>query len=446
MKAELTGYRGLALEKLRSADMTIGDVIRVTLNDQVFEGTLMPNSELSGESHIVIKLSNGYNLGIKTSLNMQVEKVRIGVKPVFTSPYVTGEQKKLPTVAIISTGGTIASRVDYRTGAVHPALSANDLLSVVPELYDLANIRTEILFSLLSENIYTPHWSSLSKAIAQYIIGGVDGVVVCHGTDTMAYTSAALSFALRNLPVPVILVGSQRSSDRPSSDASMNLIKAVEAAIRIPIAEVMICMHETVSDTSIILHRGTRARKLHTSRRDAFQSIGVSPIARIEGKKTAILTDSYYKRDKKRQMILKPDFDEKTTLIKFHPGLDHKIIEWYTSQDYRGIILEGTGLGHVAQSCFSAIKRAIDKKVFIGMCSQCLYGRVNMKVYDTGRDLLKIGVTQLEDMLPETAFVKLSWTLGQTKNLNEVKELMLTKIAEEFTLRSLYFERLQSGR
>jgi glutamyl-tRNA(Gln) amidotransferase subunit D len=438
MSVELSGYKGEALEILRKANLQIGDRIRVTRKGEVLDGILMPRYELADERHIVIKLRNGYNIGIRIHPKIKVEKAGTGVKPSFTPPPQLGEKRELPKVAIVITGGTIASRVDYRTGAVRPALSSDDLFTVVPELAEIANIRTEILFSLLSENVYAPHWSKLAKAAAQHIAAGVDGVVVCHGTDTMAYTSAALSFALQGLPVPVVLVGSQRSSDRPSSDATMNLIDAVRAAACVPIAEVMVGMHETVSDTATVLHRGTKVRKLHTSRRDAFSSVNASPLARVETGEIFILLDDYKKRDPHRKLVLKPDFDEKAALIKFHPCLNPKVIEWYANEGCKGIILEGTGLGHVSKYCFSAIQRAIDGGMFVGMCSQCVHGRVNMRVYDTGRDLLRLGVTPLEDMLPETAFVKLSWILAQTEDLDDVKKIMLTNIADEVTPRSLY--------
>ncbi|MFH0897589.1 MAG: Glu-tRNA(Gln) amidotransferase subunit GatD [Candidatus Bathyarchaeota archaeon] len=415
-------------------------MIKVTENGEIFEGTLMPRYELANEDHIVIKLRSGYNIGIRLFPGLNIEKIGMGAKPAFVSQLPNEEKKGLPKIAIISTGGTIASRVEYRTGAVRPALTTNDLLSVVPELSEIANLRTEVLFTMLSENLQAQHWSAMAKTVAKYIEEKAEGIVICHGTDTMAYTSAALSFALQNLPVPVILVGSQRSSDRPSSDAVVNLVNAVRAAASVPIAEVMIGMHETASDTATVLHRGTKVRKLHTSRRDAFRSVNANPLARIEAGKISILLDDYRKKDAEKKLILKPKFDEKVALIKFHPSFNPKVIEWYADESYRGIILEGTGLGHVSRYCFSDIQKVIEKGLFVGMCSQCLYGRVNMKVYDTGRDLLRMGITPLEDMLPETAFVKLSWALGQTEDLDSVKKIMLTNISEEIATRSVYQE------
>jgi glutamyl-tRNA(Gln) amidotransferase subunit D len=369
-----------------------------------------------------------------------VEKVGVGVKPTFVPPALPEQKPRLPRVAIISTGGTIASRVDYRTGAVRPALSASDLYSVVPELSEIAMVDTEILFSVFSENMTPKHWSETAKNVAKHISKGAAGVVVAHGTDTLGYTAAALSFALQDLPVPVILVGSQRSADRPSSDAATNLIGAVKAAASAPFAEVVVAMHETVSDKSILFHRGTKVRKCHTSRRDAFKSVNVTPLARMENEKMRMLVEDYRERDSSRKLLLKPDFDQRVALIKFHPSLNPRIIEGYVDDGYRGIIFEGTGLGHLPNYCFSAVRKAVENGMVVAMTSQCIWGRLGMNVYDTGRDLLALGVLSLEDMLPETALVKLMWVLGQTSNVKEAKTLLTTNLAHENSLRTIHEE------
>jgi glutamyl-tRNA(Gln) amidotransferase subunit D len=436
-KEEVLGYKGEALAAIRKAEAEIGDVLRITKNRQTYEGILIPRSEYGDEKHIVIKLKNGYNVGIQITQDTKIERIGKGMKPTFATSPPPEQNPKLPEVAIISTGGTIASRVDYRTGAVRPALTASDLYSVVPELANIARIDTNILFSLFSENIATKHWTGMAKAVMKQISKGIDGVVIAHGTDTMGYTAAALSFALQNLPVPVILVGSQRSADRPSSDAATNLIGAVTTAGKAPFAEVAVAMHETTSDTSIILHRGTKVRKCHTSRRDTFKSVNTTPIARVQNQKITMFTEEYRKRDSTRNLALKPEFDEKVALTKFYPGMNPAIIDWYVQNDYRGIILEGTGLGHVGSYIFKAIKNAVEHNVIVGMTSQCISGRVDMNVYDQGRDLLALGVIPLEDMLPETATVKLMWILGQTKDVEEAKKLLKANIAGEFSLRTL---------
>ncbi len=437
MSEGFPGYRGNALKFLKNAGAEIGDVIHVTKDGENWEGILIPRSEIGDEHHIILKLKSGYNVGVRIDSTAQVEKVGAGVKPTFTPPPIPKQKTSLPKVTIVSTGGTIASRVDYRTGGVRPALSASDLYSVVPELADIAVVDTEILFSVFSENITSKHWIETAKTVAKHIENGVAGVVVAHGTDTLGYSAAALSFALQDLPVPVIMVASQRSADRPSSDAATNLVGAVKAAANAPFAEVVVAMHETTSDTSIVFHRGTKVRKCHTSRRDTFKSINSLPLARMEDDTISLLIKNCRKRDSARKLKLKPTFEKKVALVKFHPDLNPEIIDYYVEKGYRGIILEGTGLGHVGNYCLSAIQNAIENDMIVGMTSQCIWGRLNMNVYNQGRDLLAVGVVSLDNMLPETAFVKLRWVLGQTTKTEEAKQLLTKNVANEYSPRTL---------
>jgi glutamyl-tRNA(Gln) amidotransferase subunit D len=436
-KAESSGYKGEALSALKKAGCQVGDVIRVTSSEKTYEGILIPRSETGDGKHIVVKLKNGYNVGVRITPSVTIEKIGKGSKPTFAAPPIPEQKPELPSVVILSTGGTIASRVDYRTGAVRSALSASDLYGVVPELADIARVKTEIVFSLYSENIRQKDWSHLAKTIAEHIAQGADGVVIAHGTDTMAYTAAALSFALQNLPVPVILVGAQRSSDRPSSDAATNLIAAVQAATRGPFAEVGLAMHESLSDTAIAVNRGTKVRKCHTSRRDTFKPVNATPIARVLNNEVIMLTSDYQRRDAAKRLVLKPDFSDEVALVKFYPGLDPAVIDWYVEKGCKGILLEGSGLGHVSKYCFDAIRNAVKRGVVVALASQCIWGRVNMNVYDTGRDLLTLGVIPLDDMFPETALVKLMWVLGQTSDAKEATKLLKTNIAGEFSPRTL---------
>jgi len=436
-ETEESGYRGEALKALKSSDAEVGDMIRITRKGEVYEGILIPRSEYGDERHVVIKLKSGYNIGVRITPETKMKKIGKGAKPAFAAPPLPEQNPALPKVAIISTGGTIASRVDYRTGAVRPALTASDLYGVVPELADIARIDAHILLSLFSENITPKHWTEIAKAVANQINQGANGVVIAHGTDTMGYTAAALSFALQNLPVPVVLVGSQRSADRPSSDAATNLIGAVKTAAEAPFAEVVVTMHEATSDTSITINRGTKVRKCHTSRRDAFEPVNASPIAKIQDQKVTMLTHEYKKRNQANTLALRPDFDEKVALVKFHPSMNPAIIDWFVEKSYKGLVIEGTGLGHIGKHCFEAIRNALKHKVLVTMTSQCIWGRVNMNVYNSGRDLMALGVIPLEDMLPETALVKLMWIFGQTQNLEEAKKLLKENIAGEFSPRTL---------
>ena len=437
MSEKLLGYKGRALKALEDAKAEIGDLVRVAKDETIYEGILIPRSEIGDDKHIVIKIKSGYNIGIEVAPTTGIEKLGARAKPSFVSPPPPEKKPDLPRVTIISTGGTIASRVDYRTGAVRPAISASDLYSIVPELSDIAQIETEILFSAFSEDLTPRHWAKTAETIAKHIANGAQGIVVTHGTDTMGYTAAALSFALQDLPVPVLLVGAQRSEDRPSSDAATNLIGAVLAASKAPFAEVAVAMHETSSDEAIILHRGTKVRKLHTSRRDAFKTVNAKAIGKIMNGEITLLTDVYRPRDPDRKLVVRPDFEEKTALIKFYPGMNPNLIDWHIQEGYKGLILEGTGLGHVRQECFDSIKKAIENGVIVAMTSQCIWGRVNMNVYTNGRDLIVMGVIPLEDMLAETALVKLMWTLGQTKDIEEAKRLLTTNIANEVSPRTV---------
>ncbi len=443
-----SGYKGKALNALTEAGCEVGDIIRITDQGRVFEGILIPRSETQTYDHIVVKLKSGYNVGIKLTIYTAIERIGKGTKPQFATPPIPPQNPNLPKVVIMSTGGTIASRVDYRTGAVRPALSASDLYGVVPELSNIARVETEIIFSLYSENITPAHWTEIAKKVAEKIQQGANGIVIAHGTDTMAYTAAALSFALQNLPVPVIIVGAQRSSDRPSSDAATNLIGAVYAAANAPFAEVVLAMHETTSDTNILIQRATRVRKCHTSRRDTFKPVNATPIAKVNAEANPqinMLTNDYAKLDPTRQLVLKPNFSDKVALVKFFPGLKPDVIDWYRDRGFKGILLEGSGLGHVSKYCFDAIKRAIENCVVVALASQCIWGRVNMHVYDTGRDLLNLGVLSCEDMFPETALVKLMWTLGQTGDVNEAKRLLMTNVAGELSARTLSEENCVEG-
>jgi glutamyl-tRNA(Gln) amidotransferase subunit D len=440
---EVSGYKGKALQLFKAADCSVGDILKITSKGKTYEGILIPRF---GEgAAIIIKMKSGYNIGIDAVADVKVEKIGKGTKPTFAAPPLPKQNPALPHVVIMSTGGTIASRVDYRTGAVRSAMSASDLYGVVPELADIARVDTEIVFSIYSENLRQQDWTELATKVAERIEQGVDGIVIAHGTDTMAYTSAALSFALQNLPIPVILVGAQRSSDRPSSDAATNLIGAVKAAGEAPFAEVGLAMHETSSDTAIVVHRGVKVRKCHTSRRDTFKSINGFPIAKVQNLQITMTGENCPKRDPKRKLALKPNFCDKVALVKFHPGLDPAIIDFYVDRGFKGILLEGSGLGHVSKYCFDAIKRATAKGVVVALASQCIWGRVDMNVYDTGRDLLSFGVVPLEDMFPETGLVKLMWALGQTTDPTEAIKLLKTNIAGEYSPRTLPQDKIIEG-
>ena len=438
----LAGYRGKALALLRNAGLSIGDLVRIETTDASFEGYLMPRYELADSLHIVIKLKNGYNVGISVKKIRGITKLAEGEKPKFTPTPPPKVNLNLPKVLILSTGGTIASRIDYRTGAVHPALTAEDLYTTVPEISEVAQVDAEVLFSIFSENLKAEHWCKIAEHIHASLQKGYSGVVITHGTDTMGYTAAALSFALKGVPVPVVLVGAQRSSDRPSSDAATNLFAATLIASQAPFSGVFVAMHAGLSDDVIAVHHGTSVRKNHTSRRDAFQSINSRPVAYV---KDGVIQQIDPNLPPRRTYLddFKPAarFEERVALLKFHPNFNTTLIDYLVDKGVKGLVLEGTGLGHVGHYCYDSIKRAIDKGVLVGMSSQCIWGRVRMTVYDTGRDLLNMGVLPLDTLFPEVALVKMMWVLGNTETLEEAKKMMLTDLVGEFTQRLLVEER-----
>ncbi len=337
----------------------------------------------------------------------------------------------MPNISIISTGGTIASKIDYRTGAVTSQFDADDIIDAIPELAEVANIEGKLLYNILSENMKPELWTELSQCVFDEITRGVDGVIITHGTDTMGYSAAALSFILK-VPVPVVFVGSQRSADRPSSDNVVNAVSAATVAIS-DIAEITAVMHENMSDDVCLVHRGTRLKKLHTSRRDAFKSVNAKPIARVHYPSRELqLLDAYTSRGSCK-ISIKSTMEPKCALIKFYPGAEPYIIDHFLSLGYKGLVIEGTGLGHVSNDWIPKIKMA-GRNVPVVMTSQCSFGTVNDRVYDTGRDLLKAGIIEAGDMLSETALVKLMWILGQTTNPEEIRALMRANIAGEISV------------
>ncbi len=432
------GYKGDALEVLKKYQVRVWGTTKVDTTRGLFEGTVLPRSENDDDQHIVIKIITGYNIGIdiKTITGM----IETGYKkaiykiPEKQFPFTPG----LPKVKLFGTGGTIASRLDYRTGAVIPAFSPGELYGAVPELADICNLDTEKVFAVFSENMGPKQYMALAKAIGKEIENGVDGIVVGHGTDTLHHTGAALTFMCQNLPVPVVLVGSQRSSDRPSSDAALNLMHAMKAAGQSDIAEVMVCMFGPTSDEYGLLHKGTRVRKMHSSYRSTFRTIGDTPLASISRKEINPIKTDYNKRRSDRNVKILPYFSNEVTMLYYYPGMKPDTLDALVDAGYKGVIIVGTGLGHVNKELYPAIERAHAKGVHMYMTLQTIWGYVHMFVYDTGRDMMAKGIIPAGNMLPEVAWVKLSWILGQTDDPVKVKEMMLTPINDEITHREPY--------
>ena len=426
--SEDQGYSGKALECLKKNNAKVGDSIKITA-DLTYSGILMPRYESSDDKHLVVKLGSGYNVGIDVD---EIQKIQI-VSSSEVKAKQDQERKddpKLPRILLLSTGGTIASKVDYRTGAVTPALSASDLNEAVPELRKIANIDAEVLFSEYSENLQPEHWTKIAEKLDSLADSDYKGILIAHGTDTMHYTSSFLSFALAGFPIPVALVGSQRSSDRPSSDAAINLIAASKLLVESNTKGIFLVMHHNDDDQTVACHIGTRVRKNHTSKRGAFETMGGHPAFIItEGKIQKNIQDEFFKDATYNPRM---NIDTKVSLVKYHPGYDPKLIENMIQTGCKAIIFEGTGLGHVGRTMYDVVKNAKEKDLFLGMTSQCIDGRVRMTVYESGRDLLDLGITPLENMTPETSLVKAMWALGNSKNVDEMKSLMLENIASEF--------------
>jgi len=437
---ELSGYGEEVIGLLKRTGAGLFSRVRVKLRDGLeLEGLVMPRPRVGDSRVLILKLENGYNVGVAVDRieDLKLEEQYSAEAQPLAPSREASLKGNLPKVVFLGTGGTIASRVDYVTGAVYPYFTAEELYSMIPELEDIAVVQTETLFSIFSEDMTPRHWSKLAQSIAEiYEKEAPAGVVVAHGTDTMHYSASAIAFAARQLPGPVVFTGAQRSSDRPSSDAALNVIGATLTAVAAPFAESVIAMHGGSGDEHVLVHRGVRARKMHSSRRDAFMSVNSLPLAKVElaARKLVLLQKEYKPRADEVEVY--PKFCEKVALVKFYPGMEPDVFEYLRERGYRGIVIEGTGLGHVRTSLIESIASLVKEGVFVVMTTQCLWGRVNMNVYRTGVELLRAGVVPAEDMLPETAFVKLSWVLGQAEDLDEARKLFTKNLAYEVSSRS----------
>lgn len=408
-----------------------GDTVVVRAKGGRYEGILMPHHGFSGDDILTVKLSTGYNVGIAVA---DIESVEVIAKRATTPVQrrLPPPSQDKPTIAVLGTGGTIASYVDYRTGAVHPAVTAEELVFSVPELLDVCNVRARVIYSIYSENLRPDNWQHLAREAGKELNGGAAGVLIPHGTDTLHYTSAALSFMLRNLTGPVVVVGAQRSSDRPSSDAASNLLSGAHVGVA-NLGEVVAVMHGETSDTFGVIHRGTKVRKMHSSRRDAFRSLNASPLGRIHPDGRVELADRALPRAPGPTNV-DDALDPKVALSYFYPGQRPSELEGIL-EGLHGIVVAGTGLGHVSHDLIPVLHRATRDGVAVVMATQTLQGRVSLRVYDTGRDLLKAGVIGAEDMTPETAVVKLMWVLGHTREPAEVARAIGTNVAGEINPR-----------
>lgn len=421
-----------------------GDLVKVEFQGQTIQGIVIPNPN---PMQLTIKLQSGYNMGFDLRQKIQVKKIGTAKKAQKMAVKTIPKNPNLPTISILHTGGTIASRVDYAVGGVTTGFSPQDLLTLFPELSQKANFQTRLLSSMFSENMRFSQISRIATEIQKELEKKPAGIIVSHGTDTLGYTAAALAFMIENPPVPIILVGAQRSADRGSSDAAQNLSCAVDFILQTDFCGVGICMHETENDSTCVILPPTKTRKLHTSRRDAFVAVNATAIARIAypSGKTIFLVSNYLKKNHSQKTVFKTKLEEKTALLKTHPNLVPEQIKLFEKMKYRGLVIEGTGLGQIPIEATDALNKKnrenrkavqslIKKGCVVCMASQCIFGSVQLHVYSAAVELTNLGVISAHDMLPETAFIKLAWLLGNFP-IKEVPRLFETNLRGEINER-----------
>jgi len=407
-----------------------GDYVEIHLMKTIYEGILLevPKSE---KGVVLLKLDSGYNIGFNKKNIVEIRVLK-KVREKKEELKLEKDSKK-PNIAMIITGGTIAARLNPTKGGVDWLTEPESLFKFYPGLFEKVNVlKVEVPFMKASEDMDFKDWQKIAR-IAEKLLNNqnIKGIIITHGTDFLHYTSAALSFFLGKVNKPVVLTYSQRSVDRASSDANLNLQCAALAAIS-DIAEVMIVGHASSNDDFCYAMPGTKVRKLHTSKRDAFKVINAKPFAKISQETIERISDYNIRNKNKVKTDLK--FEDKVALVKFYPGQNPDILDFYVKKKYKGIVLEMSGLGHVATKrarlgWTKKLKEVQNKGLIICGVSQCIYGRADPLVYSNGREILETGVIYLEDMLAETALVKLGWVLGH-KGWN-VKEKMLENIAGE---------------
>ena len=428
--------------KMNTNEVNAGDFVKITTSDKIFEGHLMPEYELESKEFLFVKLKSGYNVGIRKDRILNTEIIKINAE----KGILEGEGKEesdfenaAGKILILATGGTIASKIDYITGGVKPAFSANELLSTVPEISKTGvEISGKQILNKFSENLTPDDWIKIACEVYNSVKKGAKGIIIPHGTDTMHYSSAMLSFMLKNLNIPVVFTGAQRSSDRGSSDATLNLINSIyfaSQAEKFNDKGVFVLMHEGIDDKFCVVFRGTRVRKMHTSMRDAFKGDKFARLSFFEKKFERSVKKEANLTSNNPQVIHDTKIEKNVMLLKYFPTLTPEIFE-ILCEKYKGIVIEGTGLGHVNELLIGSIKRAIDNGKFIAMTSQTIFGRINMNVYATGRRQLKAGVVPCEDMFPEVAYIKLMFALGHYNKYEDIKNFMLTNIAYEINERS----------
>lgn len=407
---------------MKTKSLNPGDKVELKTKSKTWQGNILQSHD---PEIILLKLPSGYNIGIRESEILSAKTLEKH-KDTKKEKQSTESNPKLPNVVMIITGGTISSRLDPKSGGVI-STDKEEILNIAPELSKICNItKIETPFMKWSENMSYKDWKKMAEACLPYLEDeSIDGIIITHGTDFIHYTSAALSYFIKNLNKPIAITYSQRSIDRASTDAHLNLIAAAKFAIS-DMAEVALVGHETEEDTTCIAIQGKSARKMHSSKRDAFQPINDTPLARISEDKFEILKTFNARNSNKPTIDTK--FQEKVANIKITPGQDPDIINYYKEQGYKGLVLELGGLGHVPYqqgkyNWLPKIKSAIKDGMIIVATAQTIHGILNPNVYSAGRDLAKTGII-FSTLTSETALVKLAWVLGHKQWKKKEKFMM----------------------
>ncbi len=415
-----------------------------------FEGIVLHSAS---KDYLTLKLFNGYN----SSYPLE-DVVSLEIVAENTDDYPSAKESKiefnegLPRIRILHTGGTIASKVDYKTGAVIARFEPHELVTSIPELSAIANIDAEKLGNMFSDDIRCQHWNKMIEASKRAFDDGCDGIVITHGTDTLHITSAALNLAWagkgQKPPGPIAIVGSQRSSDRGSSDAAENLIAAVYWAANAPKPcgdagdSTVIVMHSTSDDGECSVHPGTGVRKLHSTRRDAFKPVNSQPLGVIKsnaGKPSLTLNDDYKKllENSNREVSNSPThYGLDVRLVQFiaGPWLHEEEIEAVLQTSPQAVIIHGTGLGHLPiddpgkdapenTKVWRVLTRCVNRNIPVVITTQCIHGPVDMNVYSKGRKQMKMGLLGHGSVSsPETVAVKVHWALSNDVEVSKAIE------------------------
>lgn len=407
-----------------------------------YVGLALPSSE---KNIITIKLENGYNISFPESYVENFEVIDDLPIDEADEIIVESQDENLPLVYLIHTGGTIASKVDYATGAVTARFDPHELLDAVPELRKIARIRALKLGNMWSDDIRPRHWNRMLKATEEAFAEGAVGCVITHGTDTLHISAAAMSYGWSGRggrpPGRIVLTGSQRSPDRGSSDASENLIAAVYWAANGPLptgyrdASVVV-LHAESSDGRCTVLPGSSCRKYHSTRRDAFKSINQNPIAVIDIDKDEISISVEPEVHDARIEALSPLlFDENIRIAQFicDGHLQPELVNSAIENKFDALLFHGTGLGHlpISDPEGDSIENAKLRLILEDFCAedgiavvvaQTINGPINLNVYSKGREQQEIGIIGHGSLCPpESALIKLHHLLSLGEGVDAVR-------------------------